>query len=56
MDKKKMIRWLVAAALIILIVSVPATYIWGKLAGAVLRWIGLALGIVYLLLNNKYNS
>ena len=56
MNMKKVVRYLVVAALAILVISVPATYIWGEQAGAVLRWTGLAVGVVYLILNNKYSD
>ena len=56
MNMKKVVRYLVVAALVILVISVPATYIWGEQTGAILRWVGLAVGVIYLLLNNKYSD
>ena len=45
-------------ALAILVISVPATYILGDNAGAILRWIGVGVGMIYLVMHqrNKKNQ
>ena len=53
MDKSKIILILAFVTLGILLLSIPATYIWGPQWGAILRWLGLALGIVYFILRSR---
>lgn len=53
MDKRKAVLILAFITLGILLLSVPATYIWSPQAGAILRWVGVALGIVYFILRSK---
>ena len=51
MDRKNIGLIIGFIALGILVVSVPATYIWGDQTGAILRWVGVGVGMIYLVMH-----
>lgn len=56
MDKEKIIWATAFLALGLLLLGVPATYFWGPQWGAILRWLGVGVGIVYFVLRSKWRQ
>ncbi len=54
MNKEKLIWATAFVALGLLLLGVPATYLWGPQWGAILRWLGVGVAIVYFVLRSKF--
>lgn len=53
MNKRKLLLIVAAAAMLLLLLSMGAPYLWGATAANVLRWCGVGLAVVYLILRHK---
>lgn len=53
MNKKYILLTVAAVALVLLVLSMPAAYLWGGTVSNILRWTGVVLAVVYLVLRQK---
>lgn len=56
MNKEKFIWATAFVALGLLILAIPAAHWWGPQWGAILRWLGIAVCILYFVLRSKWQE